>query len=113
MPDAEMSPPLPLKAASLLPPPEMLEANNALGEIKFPMGKEGTIPSSLAEEDEKFLNSSDSATVPTDSGYDVDEKKPGSVKMAELAGIERKFMEMKAERQKSLRDVQESGDKGV
>ena len=36
-----------------------------------------------------------------------------AVKMAELAGIERKFMEMKAERQKSLRDVQESGDKGV
>ena len=49
--------------------------------------------------DEKFLNSGETQ-LPDGCDYDVSDRKPGSVRMAELAGMEKKLMEMKEARKK-------------
>ncbi|GMI44266.1 hypothetical protein TrCOL_g1433 [Triparma columacea] len=101
MPDAGTSPPLPPQPSPLSPPPTTKQAN-ALGDIKNfeGFGKAGVIPSSLADEDEKFLNSNDT-NLPVGNEYDDEATKPGSVRLSELAAMERKLMEMKESR-KSL-----------
>ncbi|GMH46798.1 hypothetical protein TrRE_jg6995 [Triparma retinervis] len=100
MPDAGTSPPLPPQPTPLTPP--ATNQANSLGDIKNfeEFGKAGIIPTSLADEDEKFLNSNETK-VPDGNEYGDDANKPGSVRLSELAAMEKKLMEMKESRKNS------------